>query len=591
MALSVLSLTVSSVCGGRRQHRCLAVASALWFASGQRWASGADVERPEVTLATTVLRLGEGHGVFSDGRYYVDLLVGSPPQRVALAVELSSSDIAFPCASGNEAVDVVNPFSFFIPNQSASLSWRSCVDACSGKCQEDRCTYARSNSVLVPAPISGTWFLDSAVLASSHFHGHGRSSFLRGHSYRLVSAGGGESLPMLGCDDRQRGLVGVLGLGPRSPKEAGATAAELGYTSAFEHSGGSGSFSLCVRSENDADLAIGGFSGKTLATSFVWLPALVLNGKYQLPLSKVEVGGRLAVTSFGQTSIDIGLVDTTFPRSAYDGLRNAIERHCAVGLRSGCGFPRGRCWYLTDGEAALSRFPTLSFAFGVGQAVVTWEPSSYLRHKGGQRYCYTFEDGGSVALESVLGASWMLRKEVLFEVQIGKIGVAPSSCLESAPKTGEGQVVQPPASAPGTPSATTQPAKKQTTSRTEADDVAVVEVFDDDFATTHIPIAPNDGASEEHSVIADGEEKHGDGGKGIVDNSFSESAFVWLGDTVARGGQWTFVGFFVLVFLFACRACSRPRGAQLRETLIMDEGHGQLEMHASPQQADDDDQE
>jgi len=73
-------------------------------------------------------------------------------------------------------------------------------------------------------------------------------------------------------------------------------------------------------------------------------------------------------------------------------------------------------------------FPTVEVHFG--KALTEWEPRGYLFRKGSSsQWCYSFEDDGPNA-GTVLGASWMLYHEVIFDLTRKRLGIVPANCPE-----------------------------------------------------------------------------------------------------------------------------------------------------------------
>jgi len=108
----------------------------------------------------------------------------------------------------------------------------------------------------------------------------------------------------------------------------------------------------------------------------------------------------------------------------YHSLRNKIEGHCRSNGK--CGLARGSCWVIDEG---LAGFPTVEVVFG-GTVVTQWAPKSYLYRKGrSNSWCYAFQNDGANA-NTVLGASWMIHKEIIFDMSSNQIGIVNAKCPE-----------------------------------------------------------------------------------------------------------------------------------------------------------------
>mmetsp|Transcript_24941 Transcript_24941/g.50623 ORF Transcript_24941/g.50623 Transcript_24941/m.50623 type:complete len:250 (+) Transcript_24941:199-948(+) len=77
---------------------------------------------------------------------------------------------------------------------------------------------------------------------------------------------------------------------------------------------------------------------------------------------------------------------------------------------------------------ALSGFPTLRVTFGGGGRML-WRPQSYLYRKDGTGnvWCYGFQDNGPIQ-ETVLGATWMLHRDIIFDINRRRLGLAEAHC-------------------------------------------------------------------------------------------------------------------------------------------------------------------
>jgi len=140
-------------------------------------------------------------------------------------------------------------------------------------------------------------------------------------------------------------------------------------------------------------------------------------------LSAMKVNGKTISTSWGSTMIDSGTTYTYMRSSNYRSLKSAIESYCT---EHGCGGTKhGNCWSLSGGP---SKFPDVTVVFG--SVETKWVGKAYLFRKGGgDNYCYSFEDDGPTA-NTVLGATWMIHQEIIFDMPRKKVGIANANCPE-----------------------------------------------------------------------------------------------------------------------------------------------------------------
>jgi len=64
-----------------------------------------------------------------------------------------------------------------------------------------------------------------------------------------------------------------------------------------------------------------------------------------------------------------------------------------------------------------------------GGSQVDWYPETYLQERGEVGlFCYTFKQNNMY--QTVLGISWMLHKDVIFDIESGRLGTVPANCPE-----------------------------------------------------------------------------------------------------------------------------------------------------------------
>jgi len=219
-------------------------------------------------------------------------------------------------------------------------------------------------------------------------------------------------------------------------------------------------FSICL-SEWGGRFNVGGYD-QSYHTTPVKEIDLNPSGFYSVRLSAMKVDGKTISTTWGSTMIDSGTTYTYMRSSNYRSLKTAIESYCT---EHGCGGTKhGNCWKLSDGP---SKFPTVTVVFG--SVETKWVGKAYLFRKGGgDNYCYSFEDDGPTA-NTVLGATWMIHQEIIFDMERKKVGIANANCPEHKDRPTHVQKVEAatptPTNPPTLPKTTTlQPKSTPTTS-------------------------------------------------------------------------------------------------------------------------------
>jgi len=234
----------------------------------------------------------------------------------------------------------------------------------------------------------------------------------------------------LGCHLNENNLFytqqanGILGLAPRGNTFLKQLFGDKSHVS-------SSTFAFCL-AEWGGRFVIGGYNSSYHISRISYISMDVTGGYYGIQMSAMRVGGRTLNVRLGEGILDSGTTYTYIHSSAYRALRNAIEDYCKE--RSSCGATkRDKCWKLAAGDpnapgAGLARFPAVDVGFR--DVWVPWTPAGYLFRKGsGNTWCYSFEDDGPHA-KITLGASFMMHKEVIFDLTARRIGIATANCPE-----------------------------------------------------------------------------------------------------------------------------------------------------------------
>eukprot|EP00929_Paragymnodinium_shiwhaense_P047039 TRINITY_DN23887_c0_g1_i3.p1 TRINITY_DN23887_c0_g1~~TRINITY_DN23887_c0_g1_i3.p1 ORF type:complete len:475 (-),score=37.79 TRINITY_DN23887_c0_g1_i3:69-1493(-) len=340
--------------------------------------------------------------------YYVDVLVGTPPQRVSAIVDTGSALFAFPCTGCDHCGKHIDPA--FDIGGSSTAQWAKCGLGCRNVCKYGYCSYQQGYTE--GSSIKGYYFDDFVRLGDSIQHNP------------PVKA-------RLGCHYNENRLFytqkanGILGIGPK-----GTTLLSKLFTDT-EHVK-TAAFALCL-AEWGGRLVVGGQnqSYHTGTTRFISLNTN--SGFYGIKLKGIQVDGKDLKVTLNKGILDSGTTYTYLPSAAYTALKAAIESYCE--RNNSCGASRvGVCWKLParqdpyEAGAGLALFPTVHIQFG--EATIPWSPTGYLFRKGApNNWCYGFENDGPKA-STTLGASFMIHNEVFFDLRRGRVGITPAICPE-----------------------------------------------------------------------------------------------------------------------------------------------------------------
>jgi hypothetical protein len=168
-------------------------------------------------------------------------------------------------------------------------------------------------------------------------------------------------------------------------------------------------------SSEGGELTVGGFDEKVNKSEFSWIPLRVTTF-YELVLTKLRIGTSTLGTVFGTTIVDSGTTLTYFPENIFRALTALLDRIVSPHARK----DGTRCWL--TGNLAL--FPVIHIEFGIVH--IEWKPAAYLYVSQEEVVCFAFEESGST--ETILGASFFINQNVVFDLANKKLGIAAADC-------------------------------------------------------------------------------------------------------------------------------------------------------------------
>jgi len=335
--------------------------------------------------------------------YFVDLVVGTPAQRVSVILDTGSAVCAYPCASCKHCGHHIDPA--FDVGKSSTAKWLQCSSGrCPvGRCQSGKCGYYQGYTE--GSSISGFWFEDKVSLGD-----------MIQHNPQVTAR--------MGCHSNENNLFftqkanGIFGIGPSALSGQAILDKIFKDGQHVTHK----VFSICL-AEWGGQFNVGGYDD-SYHTGPVQRTRLKPSSFYSVHLTSMKVNGVTVSTTWGSTMIDSGTTYTYMRSSNYRALRDTIENYCRG---HSCGGTKHgtKCWTLSDGP---SKFPHISVLF---DGIETkWVPKAYLYRKGSsQTYCYGFEDDGPSA-NTVLGAVWMMHQDIVFDMEKSEVGIAAAKCPE-----------------------------------------------------------------------------------------------------------------------------------------------------------------
>jgi len=353
--------------------------------------------------------------------YFTDLLIGSkPPQRASVIVDTGSRLVGFPCRGCMHCGDHLDPA--YDVSRSETARWLNCSSSCKGTCFKAHCPYTETYSE--GSTISGFWFDDFVELGDS---------LQKNPPVRA----------QLGCHTNENKLFysqranGIMGLAPSVAGSSGGRPTILQQLFQDRKHVNTEMFSICLATWGGR-LTVGGYNDtyhvvREGSSGIEWLNMRASHYYFVFPdgLTMGDSGGVQIASghhSFGVTIVDSGTTYTYLPGPVYRDVVSRLEEHCRE--HDGCGATKEGvdCWRLAEPLGQPDGFPKLTFHFGEGSQV-DWLPDGYLHERGETGvWCQTFAENN--IFQTVLGISWMIHKDIIFDLAHNQLGVAQAACPE-----------------------------------------------------------------------------------------------------------------------------------------------------------------
>ena len=333
--------------------------------------------------------------------YFVDLEIGTPPQRTSVIIDTGSAIGAFPCSGCSHCGSHLDQA--FNVQHSSSAVWITCKssDCFSKSCDRDHCSYEQSYRE--GSKIQGWFFSDLVSLGD-------------------VTDKNPATRAEFGCHSLEEKMFyeqranGIMGMAPRRDGKPPTFLDNLFHSPQISKS----IFSLCL-SPQGGELVVGGANSTRHSAEPVWTD-MEIGQYYSIKPQSLSFGGVSLGTQFGTNSIvDSGTTFTYLPPSIYTGVIDQIKLKCNSGACSGSRPSGEKCWTAVEG------FPSMTWKFVDGVEWVWPAKDGYMYFKkSSQLWCYAFED--SQFIETVFGASFFVNSDLIFDINAKKLGLAPANC-------------------------------------------------------------------------------------------------------------------------------------------------------------------
>jgi hypothetical protein len=293
-----------------------------------------------------------------------------------------------------------------------------CERECDTTCFKEHCPYTETYTE--GSTISGYWFDDLVELGDS---------FQKNPPVRA----------RLGCHNNENKLFytqkanGIMGLAPKVGAQSDRPTILQDLFRDKQHVN-TKIFSICLATWGGR-LTVGGYNNTYHAGSGItWVSMRASHYYFVFPegVAMEGEGQRVTIASgqhaFGVCIVDSGTTYTYFPGPVFNSITDHLSQYCRDHNNCGAQHEGTECYRLLDPIAGPVHFPTLRMQFGQGLEV-TWPADGYLHQRGEFGvWCHTFMENN--IFQTVLGISWMIHKDVIFDLVHGRLGVADAECPE-----------------------------------------------------------------------------------------------------------------------------------------------------------------
>lgn len=362
--------------------------------------------------------------------FYVDVYLGTPPQKATVIADTGSNLLALPCSGCGHCGPHMDPKFDAAASSTATFYTTSShpgVSSCRRCLNGDttHCCYAISYAE--GSSLHGTYVRDVTWLGSDE-------------SSAALEASLGVPFHF-GCHTSENGLFlsqladGIMGLSPDTSTLIGA----LHAANKLDHN----LFTMCV-------LPFGGVMNigdmdEALHTSPVQYTPFTSSTFYHVSVTAVALsnGVNISPNTVMRAIVDSGTSFTYLPPSQFHALVSQITTYCTnlpycIGQQK--QVPEEELCFIIDTVANLKTFPSLSLEF-TGGATIVIPPEGLFVHMDwfDTDDCYCLGVYNNHVSSAVLGANSMFYHDVVFDLDNKRVGWAESRCGYPANYTGPPQ--------------------------------------------------------------------------------------------------------------------------------------------------------
>jgi hypothetical protein len=340
------------------------------------------------------------YGGLSDfGYYFVDVLVGSPPQRMSAILDTGSEGLLVACSTCTSCgAGHMDPFF----NPSVSESFSRLPECPASNLRNPECTFEKR-------------YLEGSLLKGKVFN-----------DVVSVSKSAVAKRTNFGCIEKETKLFleqkanGIFGLAPLSKTDW-----------LFGGSPSVNSFSVCLAREG-GDILF--HAGDTLTRPDTSIPLSYLEGHYVVSPSSISVGqdwmvsaGNISTYVGAEVLVDSGSTITYFTDKLYRVIFERIQKSIShLKLQEDTSGP-AVCLIVEGKEEVQTLLPIISISFqGFREGQVISATFSNYTYSVSGKECLTIASNAGLD-RTDLGASWMIGKNITFSSSSGWMQIDPSA--------------------------------------------------------------------------------------------------------------------------------------------------------------------
>ncbi|EAR90315.2 eukaryotic aspartyl protease (macronuclear) [Tetrahymena thermophila SB210] len=375
--------------------------------------------------------------------YYVNIYVGSPPQREALIIDTGSTKTIFPCVDcqNNNCGSHLNKY--FDYKSSSTFHPLKCQEKfenfqcfCNSQDQDqiNQCTFVQD--YMEGSSYKGYYMIDQAIFGDELYQAYRNETLIETlikEKYIDI-----QTQFMFGCATIETKLFktqdadGILGLGPETNQQnTQPNLIDMAFRT-HNHISEKLEFSLCLGIDSGY-MQIGGYdtqnhlnNGNNIKIKY---DTNLVNEQYGIKIHKLQIGNQTLDDDFA-TFIDSGTTYTYFPNKYYNFIMNQINEHCKDPQNCLGDMIKDKCYLYNKTKTNITieqffdSFPTIKLQLDDDQ-IFEWPSMYYMYETKQYKFCISIESGSAT-----LGQTFMRYNDILFDRESKQIQINQAFCSE-----------------------------------------------------------------------------------------------------------------------------------------------------------------